>query len=564
MYRILVVDDEPIHRREMANIIRTLRNDYEVVEASNGINALETLNNGEFNILITDVKMPLMDGLQLIEALGEQAKKIKVVILSGYDYFDYAKRALKLGACDYLLKPIDEDTIEAMLKRVEELLEIQMAGERNRKKLQEQLNIAYPLYVDNTMNKWIREELNKDEIEKLGIIFQSEGYCRFFLIQAFGSETDICNLDVNTNNGIKPYLRNIVINHLGQFGNILSFFVEGKRLIIAGIIISSKREDDHYKNRLEHQIKQLAATVCDKRQFRIKAGISSSHSCMSCKFDDSGKEVYRKAYIEAVNALEYGFYKARTVNFYSADETILNTDTLAIDNSLETKMKDAVRNNDRNMAGEIVRNELRRIIENGKLPYDLLLSYSENLLLTFLNLIIFTVGKTQCDELTLKIEQMLANCVDYLELVRTSENLVEEIFETVGDISKDRSCYIIQKCVDYIYGHLDEELNVKVLADKFHFNASYFSTIFKKNMGKGLSDYITDIRMEKAAQLLKQSDEKIYTIAKRVGFCDVKYFYKIFRKKFGVTPSHYRKFLEVSIGEKQGVLEDEGKFVLHK
>jgi len=550
MYRVLVVDDEPIHCRELVNMIRSLRSSYEVAEAANGVSALEILNKEEFDILITDVKMPLMDGLQLIEALGERANKIKIVILSGYDYFDYAKRAIKLGACDYLLKPVDEDIIEAMLRRVEGLLEIQIAEEKAREKLQEQLNIAYPLYIDNVMNKWVKGELGEDEAKKLDGVFQNEGYCRFFLIQAFSIESSALN-DNNPNkyDEIKPYLRDIVFSHLEQFGLTLSFFLENKRVVIAGIIKSLKSEDTDYKNRLEHQLKQLADIIYEERHLKIRAGVSSSHKCMSGDF----KEAYRNAYKEAVNALDYGFYKTGVVNFYDEDEAILEIDALLINDALETKIKNAVMSNDRNMAGDLVRYELRRIVENGKLPPDKILSYTEDLIFAFSNFVFHTVGKIHCDEHKAKIRQTLATCVDYLTLVRVSENLVMDIFKSAGDISKSRSSYIVQKCVDYICENLHEDLSVEVLAEKFHFNVSYFSTIFKKNTGKGLSDYITDARMHKAAQLLKMNNEKVYKIAKKVGFDDVKYFCKIFKKKFGVTPNYYRKISEAGIGEKQGV-----------
>jgi two-component system response regulator YesN len=557
MYRILVVDDEPIHRREMVNMIRSLRNSYEVAEAANGLNALEILNNEEFNIIITDVKMPLMDGLQLIEALDKRVNRIKVVILSGYDYFDYAKRALKLGACDYLLKPVDEDTIEAMLRRVEELLEIQMAGDKTREKLQEQLSIAYPVYVDNAMNKWINGELSEDEAKKLGGVFENKGYCRFILLQVscLEANTDYNNTS-NINEEMKSYLRDNVFNHLEQFGHKLSFFIENKSLIIAGSITSLECEDNDYTNRLEHQLKQLAAIIYEERHIKIKTGVSSAHNCMFSQFD-ANAEAYRQAYTEAVNALEYGFYKTRAVNFYSENEVIPGMNTLEISSSLETKIKNAVMSNDKNIAGEVIRNELRRVIENGKPIPDKIRSYAEELIFTFMNSVFHTLGKMHCSELTAKIKQTLATCIDYMELVKLSEYFVSDIFEAAEVISKSKSSYIVQKCVNYINEHLHEDLNVEVLADKFHFNVSYFSTIFKKNMGIGLSDYITDTRMQKAAQLLSLNNEKVYKIARKVGFCDVKYFYKIFRKKFGVTPNHYRKFSEVNINNKQGAFVDE-------
>ncbi len=214
MHKVLIVDDEPIHRREMANLVRNLRSQYYVVEAENGLDALKAMDGEDFDILITDVKMPLMDGLQLIEAIGEKIGRMKVVVLSGYDYFHYAKKALVLGACDYILKPIDEDAVEEMLTRIEAQIEKRILNEKENKKLQEQINVTFPLYIDYIMNKLMRGKLSEDELEKLEELLPVTEKYRVMVLEVCGSEfTSIDISDIDRQEKVKNYLRCRRHNH---------------------------------------------------------------------------------------------------------------------------------------------------------------------------------------------------------------------------------------------------------------------------------------------------------------------------------------------------------------
>lgn len=120
--KLLVVDDEVRHRRGMVNLIRTIRPDYEVVAAKNGEEALASVEHDRPHIVLTDIRMPAMDGLTFLRSLEGRAHPPKVIFLSAYNLFEYAQTALRHGASDYLLKPVDPDKVEAALRRVEEQL----------------------------------------------------------------------------------------------------------------------------------------------------------------------------------------------------------------------------------------------------------------------------------------------------------------------------------------------------------------------------------------------------------------------------------------------------------
>lgn len=119
MFSVLVVDDEPKHRRGLTLMIRELRPDYRIYDAKDGLEALQCMDANPVDIIITDIEMPVMNGLQFIENLGERAHDTLVVILSAYSRFEYAQKAIRLGAADYLLKPVAETKVEEMLSELE-------------------------------------------------------------------------------------------------------------------------------------------------------------------------------------------------------------------------------------------------------------------------------------------------------------------------------------------------------------------------------------------------------------------------------------------------------------
>ena len=537
MFKLLVVDDEPIHRRELANLIRTLRDGYEVCEADNGKDALELISRCEdFNILVTDVKMPLMDGLELIEAMGERIDKVKVVVLSGYDYFDYAKRALKLGACDYLLKPVDEDAVRTMLEKVEKLIEKQVKLDRVKNELQQQLDKTYPMYIDYTMNRLISGEAGEEEAKILEDMIKKDGHGRMFALYLYGSgdlNTDIaegCGQD-----SLKAFLRYTVHSLLKSFGHSLSFFLNGQQMITAGILKPANEEDAAYLLRLENEFYKLSEIIRQSYPVNIRIGVGNSHGCLY--------EAYRAAAKEAMDALDFGFYSKAPVVFYSSHQTEALSRIFLKTGVPEALLKEAIGRHDRNKAGECFEAVTAGTLQGKPLP-SMVKSYVKELLSTGLNLTVVYADKSFLDEINNRIKH-LSLCGDFCMLIRNAEEILEQMIQINQEMVKNKNRASVTQCLKYISEHLTEDISVDMLASRFHFNNSYFSTIFKKSTGVGLSEYIVEARMKKALQLLKNSDTKVYEVALKVGFRDVKYFCKAFKNKFGVTPNHFRRYANV-------------------
>ena len=157
--KILIVDDEPRHRRGMMNVLKKIRPDYQVVSAKDGVDALEAVRLMQPDIVLSDIRMPKMDGLAFLEKLGETDARPKVIFLSAYNLFEYAQKALRHGAYDYLLKPVDMEKVEAVLERIES----QMAAE-SRKRIE--------LAKDRAVSAWLNGRCDAEQrqaVEAMGI-----------------------------------------------------------------------------------------------------------------------------------------------------------------------------------------------------------------------------------------------------------------------------------------------------------------------------------------------------------------------------------------------------------
>ncbi len=534
MYKLLVVDDEPIHRRELANLIRALRDNYDVSEADNGKAALEILSGcDDFNILVTDVKMPLMDGLELIEAMGERIDRLKVVVLSGYDYFDYAKRALKLGACDYILKPVDEEAVHSMLRRVESLIEKQKKLEGVKEDLQQQIDKAYPMYMDYAINRLLHADTDPEELRLLDGMIKRDGRGRVFALHLYGFDDSDTGIDGTCGREeLGRFLRYTVHDRLKSFGHTLSFFLNTSHLMMAGILQPSHEEDASYLLQLENEFNRLCDTVSTSCAARLRIGVGN---CRSRLFGD-----FRAAAREATDALDFGFYTGQPVVFYGAHPSESLSRIFIKNRMPEILLKDAIGTANRSKVRECFETAAAGLEMCKKPQPSIVASYIKDFLAAGLNSIALAADKWRLDEVNENIEK-LDRCGDFSMLLGAAEAIAEQMLEISEDMIRNKNRSSVAQCLQYISEHLTEDISVEILASRFHFNHSYFSTIFKKNTGVGLSDYIFDVRMQKALQILKSSDHKVYEVAREAGFRDVKYFCKAFKSKFGVTPNCFRR-----------------------
>lgn len=532
MLKVLVVDDEPIHRKGLSNVIRKYRPNYEVIETKDGLEALSVAMSQKVDVIITDIRMPNMDGLQLIENLGDRLKSIKVIILSVYGYFEYAQKAISLGAFEYMLKPFVESSVEEMLKRVEKSIEHEYKEKKEKEYLTKQLNSTLPVYLEHQMNRWITGNLSSGELEEIAGIFPYKGrgavivseLCSNSQLLSRYTEEDFREIKLNV-----KYWMKVVLDPLGHS---ISFFHAEKTNYMISIINSCNElnlASDENLDRFKCFINNLKAEY----EFDVTVGIGSEHDDIFCNV--------KKSYEHAKTALSCKFFIG-TGKVISQNEILYKPYKSVFSKYREEEsLGEAILRLDRETSAQISDEIFNRIIYDGYPTPEQLTDSTYHIILNQVKRLEKFLEHEDYNKLVLEIKNKLYGCEGYAELRSIVRNILFNIIDICEYKKNSKNDDIIRKCKKYIDEHFSEELSLESIAQKFYFNPSYFSCFFKNYTGISFSDYLFKIRMQKAQELLKGTEQKVYEIAMKVGYKDPGYFNRIFKREFGVTPDEYRR-----------------------
>lgn len=171
MYNVLVADDEPRHRRGVSDMVKQLRPEYRIFMVKDGLEALRIIEENRIDIILTDIRMPNMDGLTLIEHMESRRERVKIVILSVYGNFEYARQAVKLGAFDYLLKPLALGDLSEILDKLDTALEKERVSLQTGAVLQQRLHSAAPVYEQHLLSRWMRSAASEKELQEIRTLF---------------------------------------------------------------------------------------------------------------------------------------------------------------------------------------------------------------------------------------------------------------------------------------------------------------------------------------------------------------------------------------------------------
>lgn len=498
-YRILIVDDERIERSGIKFLLKNLNIDYETFEAPNGQAALEFIKENEIDILLTDVKMPLMDGIELIHKVSELKKNIRYVIFSGCSEFDYARQAVKLGVSDYILKPVDPAEFDKTLKRVISDIET----ERNENQLKDKsIKFIYEHTLYRLVNGTPYAEILRDNAGLLDIEYLKK-YRRLMLMEF--------NNDFFGREGM-----NLSERIYGDFPEVCTYL---NLNTTQSILLFDK----------DYNYPQIAERICSYVQNNY-----DGECYMAISKEITTPENIEYALVEAEELMESKFYHQSCHVFYDGmkndNESIIqiDDDTLMKQMKQDVKMKDV--------------NGLRAHFERFCNKYSKT-DFSQ----VYIKFLFSNLLKTFYENLSGIDEKELNNEVDILyrannfssvkEIVEKNIDRLESAF-AINPQMIHREIEIVKQ---YIYDHYNEEIGVEQLADMVFMAPSYLSSVFKKETGLNLSKFIKTYRMEKAKDMLENTMIKIVDISTACGYPNVSYFCSSFREYFGVSPQKFRE-----------------------
>jgi two-component system response regulator YesN len=506
MYDILLVDDEPLHLSGLSAMLRRLRPEYGIYTARNGREALEKCGARSFQIIITDIMMPQMDGLHFLEQLAPQATPRRVIYLSGYSHFEYAQQAMSLGSFEYMLKPLDPLKLSLVLEKVEKSLRQELAALEKYERLAVRADAAEPAYRQRLFNQWIEGKLHTAEDEaELKHILGFSG-CGSLLVVSLEGE--------------REQTPEAVIELLRAYGVCAGYACRQDSGLLAAAISGG------FPARELHQ-----ALV----ELGLTAGISTPA-------DDLIESVTR-AYAEARHAAIRVFYAEAgdTHVYYAAEGGLDASRKLTSDSRLVSLLSEAVMGWDGGKgleaaAGEAVRQLLGE--EAPPMPEELIREMRQ-----LLFNVIYSLDGLREEEQRGLLQQASA-IADSLsgqqQLIAAAAGLLENVARYRAEAKQERKAGVLSRCLDYIDAHYTEDLSQEAVASMFHFNSSYFCQLFKSRVNMTFNQYVTRLRLDHAKAMLASSTVKVYRVAEQLGYHDVKYFNRVFKKETGLTPEEFR------------------------
>lgn len=502
MYKVMLVDDEKLITEGLKNLIDWEKLNLEVVAtANNGEEALRKLKEEKVHIVITDINMPVMTGLDLIKEVKGKDNKTNFIILSGYDEFSYAKKAIEYGVDSYILKPIDEEELEKTLIKLLARIE---------KSKKEKKDV---LYKNTKLLQFINGKINKEEILKI----EDE-----LNIPLRGKSYTVSSIILNKKNEDGKYINidEIIEEYSGRNYELLHKF-DGQTILINSWDLDVKNED----------VLKYFNFIKDKLIEKIEGDVFIAVGDVTKDID------LLKNSLNSSNKLKkYILTEGTNICLTSEDVTNIKDYKTNFSKEIE-RLNKIIIEKDGSGAKMFLEGLIDDIALTPKNIYDL--SIRVVMLIDKISDEFKVDKKYVKDSLSSNIVELCSESTrDSIKAFLVSE--IEELISVMYSTTK-RYSPVVSQIVSNIEERYSEELSLKTLAYQYNINSSYLGRIFTKEVGMSFSDYLNKVKNTKAKELILETNMKINDIAKAIGYTDTSYFYRKFKKYYGICPSTLRE-----------------------
>lgn len=536
MFKVLIIDDEPIIRKGLKNIINWKSFDCEVCgEAADGLDGGELIRELLPEIIITDIKMPEIDGLSMLRNIKSVVPESKIIILTGHRDFDYIHEALKIGAFDFLLKPSKIEELTSVISRAVKELKFR----KDRSEEFEKLNRLFTQNISVLREKLLYDviyEINTNEediLQKLELFKISTKSFHMLIVQN--------DLEDTEKKDISQYDR-----HLYQFGIINTFKevfsdkfdvidVTLNNIGIAFLVMPLDR-NENISWILDKKSAYLQEIINSCFGFTITIAISSEGTVLT--------ELPQK-FGECREALEHKFYMgSNSIIFHSDVNTFFKYDDHSMLEKLQKALIEGIKSGNEASVKERLQ-DINSYLKNiDPMKKDFIKSFYWNTISSINNIRITLLSgdgdkRLEYSELS-GLYSLIEKCTNWEELNMLLEESARSVTQKVNSYNNKSIKLVLRKAVDYLYEHYNEQITLNEVAEHAFVSTYYISRMFKREMGKNFVDFLNEIRIEKAKEMLKDVRYKTYEIAEKVGIPDAHYFSRMFKKYVGVTPTEFR------------------------
>jgi two-component system response regulator YesN len=535
LYKLLVVEDEEVIREGIVSMIDWKSHGIEVCgQASNGVDGYELIEKKSPDILLTDIRMPQMDGLQLIQKAKDDQFEFEAILLSGFNDFEYAKQGIKLGVLDYILKPCRPESILKTVLKAKHSLEQRRKTVHDINQLRQTWRKNVPLVKWQTLTKWVYYpksplENRADLLEELQMSLLSQpvhiGIIRF----------DLSRVGHDNHDDDQELIRFAALNIVNEtlapaYENHLESFRDGDDLLWCANVTPQTTNEE-----LRKYLVFLQSNLEEYLNLSISIGIGTTYEMI---------DFVHQSYDEANIAIESRFYKGKGgIFFYSELESIKQAKINILNDTemtaLETEILKKLHNGQYAEAIDETENWLAHLQHNSQ--------YTRNEVNLKTTAFIVEMEKLAHEQRvsTPEWKHDIVLWVEQLPHFETMDDIVtfiQKIMQNLVEILRSHSPLhrTIKTVLDIIHQRYDSDLSLNSVAKEVFVSTTYLSSLFKQELGINFLDYLHQYRIEQAKTLLR-NNIKVYAVARLVGYQDERHFSNTFKKWAEQTPSQFQR-----------------------
>ncbi|SKA72996.1 two-component system, response regulator YesN [Clostridium sp. USBA 49] len=534
-YKLLIVDDEVEVRKGIIEKIDWNFIGFEIVgEAENGKEALEVFEKTLPDVLITDINMPFMNGLELSSIIREKYPTTKIILITGYDEFEYAHKAIKLNVLEYILRPISSSELTEILIKIKNKIDNEIAEKENIEALREYFRKSLPILKEKFLVSLITSTLTKEEIEEKSKSYNIDLSGKNYMVSIVSIDFSSNQKDFKEEKELWKFsVLNIVEEIIIKY-NLGVAFINNETVVIIS------KSDDYDRNKIIEMnfnaLEELRQTIEKFLKFTVTIGIGNLCNDIT-KLNQS--------YQNAVAALDYKIFMGNNRIIWIEDIEPKSADKVVFDELKERSLESSIKVGTLEEISDTI-DKLFKEISDFKVSFKDYQIYVMEMLTTILKVARnsdIDINDIFGSNHNLFIELYSLNTIE--EVQNWFKNISIKIRNYIIKGRQDTANELVEKAKEYVKEHYKEsDININKVCTYLHISPNYFSFIFKRETKTTFINYLTHVRMEKAKELLRTTNMKTFEIAENVGYSEPNYFSYSFKKRFNLSPSEYRSSIK--------------------
>ena len=534
MYRAIIADDEITVRRGLQAHFDWASFGISVIaDFSDGQKAWHFVQDNPVDLIVTDVRMPNMDGIALAKAVREQFPRVKIIFISGYEDTEYLRNALKVDAVDYILKSIDLDELAETISRVTKQMDFERSQENTIAVLEQKLIESIPLLQQRSLMLLVREGIRPGG----NTIAEMEARLSYLELP-LDNQTSYCILVLQLKDMWRMFAK---IHERDRLMFTLDYQSTCEKILeLYGSHVCFENRLGEYVMFVDTRSEEYEELLLNISQ-KLRAALME-HCGMDCRIGISdrfcGLDHARAAFEGAVNAIHKRYYldESHAISVDKFEESVT--------------MRSAQENAQRTIGDALMSGDSTKVHATVEKAYEELDSMTleteqRNFLIFLLMLPVQVLANARSGEKGsydnhAKLLERFLCCGDIREQKLFVLNMFDEVTQLTNARSETHSHHIIERVRDIIQGKYMEQLSITSLAEEVYLTPTYLCVVFKQETGQTVNEYLTQIRMQQAKQFLSDPHIKLYDVCYKVGYLSPSYFSKLFKKVTMMTPSEFR------------------------